>query len=87
MYVYVEQHIPSAEMKILERDSGTVLSGNVPSIVKIRALLPVKIERSKIITSNVKYIEEISRNGQTTYHLILIPGFLQLSFLDLLSTM
>lgn len=74
-------------MKILERDSGTVLSGNVPSIVNVRERFPVKIERSKIIKSTVKDIEEISRNGQTTYHLILIPGFLRLSFLDLLSTM
>lgn len=68
MYVYVEQHLPSAEMKILERDSGTVLSGNVPSIVKLRELLSVKTGRSEIIKSTVKDTEEISRNGQTTYH-------------------
>lgn len=68
MYVYVEQHLPSAEMKILEWDSGTVLSGNVPSIVKLRELLSVKTGRSEIIKSTVKDTEEISRNGQTTYH-------------------
>lgn len=47
-------------MKILELESGTVSSGKVPSIVKVLVLLPAKIERRKLIKSNVnvKYIEE-----------------------------
>lgn len=52
--------MPSTEMNILELESGTVLSGKDPSILKVFVLLPIKTETSKLIKGNVnvRSIEE-----------------------------
>lgn len=42
-YLSYVQHVPSAETKMLEVESGTVSSGKEPSMVKVASLLPVKI--------------------------------------------